>query len=493
MPDSDRNDLPEVIPPKNRGLFYGGKWHEAKSGATFPLFSPSTGEGLGEVAEAQAEDVDAAVAEARKGFEEWRRVPPLERAKLLREIAAIMRRHGDELAMLDAADCGNPYQEMRRDALIAAAGLDYFAGLVLELKGETIPMGEGTLNYSVREPLGVVARIIPFNHPVMFAGMRSAAPLAAGNAIIIKPPEQAPLSTMRLAELVEDLLPAGVFNVLPGGKDCGAALSTHPGVDKVALIGSVPTGKAVMKAAADSIKPVLLELGGKNAFIACEDTDVEKAAKAAIDGMNFTWCGQSCGSTSRCFIHESIYDEMIELMKQRAAYFKPGIPMRPDTTMGAIINEAQMNRVLDYIESAKQEGATLLTGGKRPEDPELANGFFVEPTIFTDVTPKMRVASEEIFGPVLSVFKWRDEAEMMKQVNAVDYGLTAAIWTRDLARAHRLAAQVQVGYVWINNVSLHFIGANFGGYKQSGLGREEGLEELLAFSQSKNVNVVLEP
>lgn len=493
MPEGKQMSVPDLVLPTSRGLYYGGAWHDAADGGTFEVTNPATAAPLASVADAQAADVDRAVAAAQDGFTVWRSVKPLERAKILREIAVILRKHGDELAMLDAADCGNPYQEMRRDALIAAAGMDYFAGLVLEAKGETVPMGDGTLNYSVREPLGVVARIIPFNHPILFAGMRSAAPLAAGNAIIVKPPEQAPLSTMRMAELIEGLLPPGVFNVLPGGKSCGAALAGHPGVKKVALIGSVPTGKAVMRTASETLKPVLLELGGKNAFIAAPDCNVEKAAAAAIDGMNFTWCGQSCGSVSRTFIHEDIYDEMIEGMLARTAYYKPGIPTDPETTMGAIVSETQCARVMDFIAGAIDEGATLLTGGKRPDDPKLADGNFVEPTIFTDVEETMRIAREEIFGPVLSVFKWRDEDDLIRRVNAVDYGLTAAIWTRDLARAHRLAARVEAGYIWINNVSQHFIGANFGGYKQSGIGREEGLEELLAFTQCKNVNVVLEP
>jgi len=337
----------------------------------------------------------------------------------------------------------------------------------------------------------VVARIIPFNHPFMFCAGKSAAPLAAGNAIIVKPPEQAPLSSLRFAELIADLLPAGVFSVMPGGRQVGAALATHKDIAKVALIGSVATGKAVMRAAADTLKPVLLELGGKNALIAFPDSDPDEVATAVIGGMNFTWCGQSCGSTSRAFIHESIYDAVVAKLPERAAKFKPGLPTDPATTMGSIVNKAQYDRVLGYIEKGHAQGARLVYGGHKPSTPELQAGFFVEPTIFADVKQEMAIASEEIFGPVLAVLKWSDEEAMLSDVNRVEYGLTCSIWTDDLQTAHRTAAAVQAGYVWINEVSRHFIGAPFGGYKQSGIGREECLEELISFTQEKHIHIKL--
>ena len=393
--------------------------------------------------------------------------------------------------MIDAANCGNPVHEMVRDAQVAAAQLDFFAGLVTEMKGASIPMGPDAVNFSVREPLGVVARIFPFNHPFMFAAGKSAAPLAAGNAVIVKPPDQAPLSSLRLAELVDGLFPAGVFNVLPGDRDTGAALAAHRDVAMVAIIGSVPAGRAVMRAASDTVKPLLLELGGKNALIAYADADPDDVAGGAVGGMNFTWCGQSCGSTSRAFVHRAIYDAVIERVKARVAAFRPGIATDPATTMGAIVSAAQLERVLGYIASARSEGARLVYGGNRPSDPALQRGFFVEPTVFCDVTPTMRIAREEIFGPVLAILPWSDEAEMLRQVNAVDYGLTCSIWTRDLDTALRTAGNVQAGYVWINEVGRHFLGAPFGGVKQSGLGREECLAELLAFTQEKNIHVRL--
>jgi betaine-aldehyde dehydrogenase len=479
--------------PKQRGAYYDGKWHEPKAGRYVETPNPGTGESLGKVAEAGAEDIDAAVKAAKRAFKEWRRVPPLERAKMLKKVADILRQNAGELAMIDAADCGNPLAEMMMDATVAAAQIDFFAGLVTEMKGHSIPMGPDRLNFSVREPFGVVGRIVPFNHPFMFIAGKAAAPLAAGNTIVMKPPEQAPLSSLRLVELIDGILPPGVFNVVPGGKEAGAALASHPDVAKIALIGSVPTGKAVMRAASDTLKGVLLELGGKNALIAYPDADPDAVAGGVVGGMNFTWCGQSCGSTSRAFVHEKIYDAVLEKVKDKIKYWKPGIPTDPSTTMGAIISKTQFDRVMSYIESAKSEGARLVTGGGRPSDPALAKGLYIEPTVFADVKPSMRIAREEIFGPVVGVFKWTDEATMFDQVNAVEYGLTASIWTNDLTTAHRAAAAVEAGFVWINDISKHFLGAPFGGYKQSGIGREECIDELLAFTQEKNININLAP
>jgi betaine-aldehyde dehydrogenase len=486
-----KSTLPALRLPAHRDPYYAGKWQKPLAGHCVEVTSPGTGQPLGQVAEGTLADAEAAIAAAKAAFREWRRLPPLERARMLRAIADVLRRNGNELAMLDAADCGNPYAEMVRDANAGAAQLDFYAGLVTEMKGASIPMGPDVVNFSVREPLGVVGRIIPFNHPFMFAAGKSGAPLAAGNTVVLKPPEQAPLSALRLAELIDGILPPGVWNVVPGGKEVGQVLASHPDIAMTALIGSVPTGRAVMKAASDTLKPVLLELGGKNALIAFPDADPDAVSAGMVDGMNFTWCGQSCGSTSRAFIHETIYDAVLDRAKKSIARYKPGDPTDPATTMGSIINKVQYDRILGYIEAGKQEGARLVTGGGRPGDPRLANGLFIEPTIFADVTMGMRIGREEIFGPVLSVFKWRDEEEMVQQVNAVEYGLTCSIWTNDLATAHRTAAAVEAGYVWINEVSKHFLGAPFGGYKQSGIGREECIEELLRFTREKNIHINL--
>jgi betaine-aldehyde dehydrogenase len=477
--------------PAHRGAWYGGAWHDARSGRSAETLNPSTGQPLGSVTVCASEDVDAAVAAARRGFAEWRAVPALERARILRRIAEVVREHAAELALIDAANCGNPVREMQSDAMVAAAQLDFFAGLVTEMKGASIPMGPEALNFSVRQPVGVVARIIPFNHPFMFTAGKSAAPLAAGNAVVVKPPEQAPLSALRLAELIGPLLPAGAFNVVPGDRETGAALSRHRDVAMVAIIGSPAAGRAVMGAASGTVKPLLLELGGKNALVAYSDADPGEVAAAAVAGMNFTWCGQSCGSTSRAFVHASIHERVLAEIASRVAVFRPGIATEPATTMGAIVSRTQLERVLGYIESGRREGARLVCGGNPPTDPALAGGFFVEPTVFADVTPAMTIAREEIFGPVLSVLRWTDEARMLEEVNAVEYGLTCSIWTRDLATAHRAAMAVEAGYVWINDVGRHFLGAPFGGVKQSGFGREECLEELIRFTQEKNIHVKL--
>ena len=480
-----------VTLPDHRTLYYGGAWHEAVDGSREEMRSPSTAESLGHVSWAGVADVDRAVAAAAAGFQVWHRVKPLERARILREAAAIIRANGRELALIDAADCGNPVAEVVRDAEIGAASLDYFAGLVLELKGATIPMGEGVLNYTLREPLGVVVRINAYNHPFMFAVMRAGAPLAAGNSLIIKPPEQAPLSSLRLAELIGPLFPPGAFNVLPGGRACGEALVAHPKVAKVGLIGSVPTGRAILRGAAETMKKVALELGGKNALIAFADADPERVAAGVVGGMNFTWCGQSCGSTSRAFLHESLHDAVLERVAERVRRIKPGLPTMFETQMGCLVDQAQFDKVLRYVAWGQEDGARLVCGGVPPSDPELGQGLFIEPAVFADVRPGMRIAQEEIFGPVLSVFRWQDEAEMMHAVNDVEYGLTASIWTNDLAAAHRTAAAVEAGYIWVNSTSAHFLGAPFGGYKQSGLGREESFDEMLDCTQLKNVNVTI--
>jgi betaine-aldehyde dehydrogenase len=492
---SASNDIPAstLALPSHRGLYYGGAWHAPRAGTMVETMNPSTGGSLGSVACAGTDDVDAGVAAARRGFLAWRDVPPLERARILRRIAELLRRHAGELAMIDAANCGNPVREMTSDAMVAAAQLEFFAGLVTEMKGSSIPMGPDVVNFSVREPVGVVARIVPFNHPFMFAAGTSAAPLAAGNAVIVKPPDQAPLSALRLAELLDGLLPPGVFNVVPGDRATGAALAGHRDVAMVAIIGSVAAGRAVMRAASETVKPLLLELGGKNALIAYRDADPDEVAGAVIGGMNFVWCGQSCGSTSRAFVHHAIYDKVLERVKARIGAYVPGIATDPATTMGAIVSAAQMERVLGHIDSAKRDGARLLCGGGRPADPALAGGWFVEPTVFADVTPDMRIAQEEIFGPVLAILRWSDESHMLAAVNAVDYGLTCSIWTQDLTTAHRTAMAVEAGYVWINEVGKHFLGAPFGGVKRSGFGREECLEELLRFTTEKNIHVRLLP
>jgi betaine-aldehyde dehydrogenase len=481
---------PEYL-PANRALYYGGGWHVPAGGGAVEVLSPATGESLGSAAAAGPEDVDRAVKAAERAFAGWRDMPVQERAKRIRKAAAILAEHREELAYLDALDGGNPMQAMLFDVDISVGYMDYFAGLVVEMKGATIPIRPGVLNFTQREPLGVVARIGAFNHPLLFVAGKCAAPLAAGNTLIIKPAEQTPLSALRIAELWADVFPPGVFNVVPGGREAGAALAEHPGVAKVGFIGSVAAGRAVMRSASGTLKKLTLELGGKNALIACQDVDPRTIGQAVVRGMNFRYVtGQSCNSTSRVYLHEDIHDAAIPEIVREVAALKVGLPTDPATEMGCLSSQAQFDKTMSYIRLGQEEGARLLHGGRRIDRPDLRNGFFVEPTVFADVTDDMRIAREEIFGPVVSLLKWREEADVIARVNRLDVGLTASIWTRDLDRAHRLAARVEAGYVWINDAATHYVGVPFGGYKQSGLGREESIEELLACTQIKNVNVV---
>ncbi|GAA0514659.1 aldehyde dehydrogenase family protein [Pigmentiphaga daeguensis] len=484
-------DIPAGMLPERRGLYYGGAWHPPRGGWAETI-NPAYDEAIATAPVADASDVDAAVRAAHAAFPAWAATPPLKRAGALRQAAETLRAHASELACLDALNNGNPISALALDAGFAADCLDYFAGLASEAKGETLPMGDGNLNYTVREPMGVIARIVAYNHPLMFAAARLAAPLAAGNTVVIKAPDQAPLSTLRLAELVGGLFPPGVVNFLCGQRECGEALTRHPLVRKITLIGGVPTGQAVMKVAAEDLKPVLLELGGKNALVAYPDADRDKLVDGIIGGMNFAWSGQSCGSTSRVFLHESLHDEILErvarLLPRR---HRPGIPTDPETTMGSLVSRAQLQKVRGLVDAALSEGARLVCGGKQPDDSCLRDGFFFEPTLFADVQPHMRLAREEVFGPVVAFFKWRDEDTLFETVNGVPFGLTGSIWTRDVNTAHRAARRMQTGYVWINNSSQHFLGAPFGGVKQSGIGREECLAELLEFTYTKNINLKL--
>jgi betaine-aldehyde dehydrogenase len=476
--------------PKHRSLYYGGSWQEPEGGY-LETINPATGQSLGKVAEASAADVDKAVRHAHQAFLEWRRWKPRDRGAVLKRVASVLREHAEELALLDAANCGNPVKAMIRDGYDGPDYIDFFAGLATEAKGDVTPMGEDIINMTVQEPYGVCARIVAYNHPFMFAAMKIGAPLVTGNTVIIKPPPQAPLSALRMFELIDGLLPPGVLNLMTGGRDCGEAMSAHPLTPVVTLVGSVPSGRAVARACAERLKHVVLELGGKNGLIVYPDADLGRAIEGAVKGMNFTWCGQSCGSTSRLFLHESVYDRVLAGVLDSIRHFQPGMPTEMDTTMGAIISKAQLEKVLRYIDVGKEEGARLLYGGSVPDDRSLADGFFVQPTVFADVNMDMRIAREEIFGPILSVIRWSDEERMLAQVNQVDYGLTASIYTTSLANAHRAAHRVESGYVWINNAGPHFVGVPFGGYKQSGIGREESIKELYTFTQTKNIHISL--
>lgn len=478
-----------VTLPSNNGLYYGGAWHAPVSERWLDVEAPGTGAHLMRVADAGTEDIARAAKAAREGYRQWRRTPPLARAATMRKMAQRLREHAPQLALLDALDCGNPISEMKSDVMVAAALLEFFAGLVTELKGDTIPMGHDALNYTEREPVGVVGRIVAFNHPLLFAMGKLAAPLAAGNAVIIKPPVQAPLSALRCAELIGDLLPPGVLSILPGGAEAGAALASSPDIDMVGLVGSIETGRKVMQGAALRIKPVALELGGKNPFIACPDVNPGIAAAAIVEGMNYTWCGQSCGSTSRAFVHQDIYAEVCDRVAQACAAYVPGDPTDPATTMGAMITAQHRDRVKQAIDQAAADGARLLTGGQIPTQGVPEGGHYLQPTVFADVAADSLLANEELFGPVLAILPWQNEDALLADIHRVDVGLTAAVWTADLARAHRLARDVDAGFVWINEVGKHFLGAPYGGVKQSGIGRDECFGEMVSFTREKNVHV----
>jgi len=471
-----------------KGLYIGGRWEEAADGRTFPTFNPSTGKKLGDLPYAGATDVDRAVQSAKKAFAEWRRVPMRERAKCLEALAGRIREQRSLLGLMDAVDAGNAVTGMRGDMDWTADSLEYFAGLVTEIKGETSSQGPRHLNFTRRQPYGVVGKINPFNHPFRFCAEKAAAPLAAGNCVVIKGSEQAPLSSLKLGELCDGILPPGVINIVTGDAVTGEALVRHPDVPRIGLVGSVEAGRRVAMAGAESLKRVSLELGGKNPIIIFPDADPKSAAAAAIKGMNMNRQGQSCSSTSRVFVHESLHQPVLDEIVRLAQALPLGFPWIESNELGPIVSEKQYKRVTGYIEAGIREGATLVTGGVKPAAPELQHGYFVMPTVFDGVTQNMRIAQEEIFGPVMSVITWREVDDVLAQANSLSFGLTAAIVTRDLAQAMEAAERVEAGYVWING-NGRYLGAPYGGWKHSGLGVEETFDELLSYTQIKNVHM----
>jgi acyl-CoA reductase-like NAD-dependent aldehyde dehydrogenase len=383
---------------------------------------------------------------------------------------------------------------MRIDVAIGMAELRYFAGLALQLRGETIPVANGRLNYTLREPFGVVGRIVPFNHPLLFATMKIGAPLVAGNTVVLKPSEQTSLSALVLAEELARIFPPGVVNVVTGyGAEAGDAIVAHPHVPRLAFIGLAETGRAIQaRAAGVAVKTVTLECGGKNPIVVFPDADLGAALEGVVRGMNFSFQGQSCGSTSRLIVHEDIHESFVGALAERIDGLRVGLPADDATQVGALVSEAQLDKVSGYVELGKAEGATLVTGGNRPEAAELADGFFIRPALFDHVDPRMRLAQEEIFGPVLAVMPFRERTDALAIANDERFGLTASVYTSDLRTAHAFARDVEAGFVWVNDSGRHFLGTPFGGFKESGLGREEDTEELYSYTQTKNVNVLFE-
>lgn len=465
----------------------------ASGGRTYDVLSPASGARVASAPDATAGDVDDIVQGAAAAAAEWAGVEPRERGARLRALAAALRENIDELSALDALDSGNPVTAMRNDVTWGAEVLELFAEWSTHLSGQQIPATAENLHYTRYKPYGVVARIVPFNHPIFFAAAKVAAPLMAGNAVVLKPSDITPLSAMRLAELAEGILPQGVLSIVTGGTEPGSALVKHPAVRRIGFIGSEQVGRLIQRDAASvGVKDVTLELGGKNALVVFPDADLEAAAEGIVRGMNFAWsAGQSCGSTSRVLVHEDVRDEVLARIESLTQAITIGQPLDPSTQMGPLASAAQLDKSLHYVDLAQKQGAQLLTGGKRPSGDDFAHGYFIEPAVLTGVRPEMRIAQEEVFGPVMSVMTFATEDEVVRIANALDYGLTASIWTRDISRAVRTAHAMDAGYVWINGSSRHFWGMPFGGVKSSGIGREESVEELLSYSQVQAVNVLV--
>lgn len=474
-------------------MLIGGDLVESEDGRWLESINPANEEVIGAVPLCGKVDVDKAVAAAQEAAPGWEAIGVKARAELLREIGRQMQARGPEILEVEVADCGSTIGKLRGDVGHAVGALEQYAGLGMELKGQTIPASTTNLHLTIRQPYGVVGRIAPFNHPIYFAAGGSAAALMAGNTVVVKPPEQSPLSSAILSEICRDVLPAGVMNIVPGyGHEAGDAIVRHPAIKRIGFIGSVPTGLAIQRAASEvGVKHLSLELGGKNPMIVFPDVDLDQAVNAAVMGMNFAWQGQSCGSTSRLLLHESIYDEVVGRVKARIDELRLGDPASEDSQMGPINSKAQFERVQRYIEFGNADGATLLSGGTRPEGAEFDRGFWLRPTLFGDVTPNMRIAKEEVFGPILSVLKWRTLDEALAIANSTEYGLTASIWTNDLKTALNAAKRIESGYIWINGFSAHYRGTPFGGLKNSGTGREEGLDELYSYTENKTIHIAL--
>lgn len=466
-----------------------GELRDAANGDTFERISPFTRDVIAVVPSGGAEDADIlaeAAYAARKG---WARTPMPERVATLNRAIRIIEEHHEELAFLDAIDAGSTIANARMDIDLALSHMRLFAGIAMEVKGATIPASRG-LHLTVREPIGVVVRIVPFNHPFMFAAKVFTA-IVAGCPTILKAPEVAPLSALRLGELMRDVFPPGVLQVSTAqGRALADALVRHRRVAKIAFIGSEQTGAAISRAAAETgFKRVSLELGGKNAMIVFDDADLDKAAQGAIFGMNFTWSGQSCGSNSRLLVQRTIHDALVARIAEKLKDHRLGDPLDPAAQQGTVIHERHYDTVMGYIDQARLEGGTIVIGGEKPADPALGDGLFVPPTVITGLPLEGRVLSEEIFGPVLSVIPFDTEEEALQIANALDYGLTASVWTQDISRALRVVHDIEAGFTWVNDSSKHFLNVPYGGVKSSGVGREESIDELLSYTELKTINI----
>nr|WP_309973736.1 aldehyde dehydrogenase family protein [Variovorax guangxiensis] len=485
MPRGQRCAL-EWIRSGKKHLLIGGQWVAAASGKTFETINPATEEVLTRVAEADSHDVDTAVAAARRAFEapSWSGISPHERALYLLRIAEGIEAHAEELAAIESLDIGAPLSFTRGQVAATAERFRYYAGWTSKIHGTTNASDASRFIYMVREPMGVCALINAWNFPLVMAASKLAPALACGNTMVLKPAEQSPLTTLRLGELIQEAgVPAGVVNIVQGhGAIVGAAMAGHPDVDKIAFTGSTAVGRSIVQASAGNMKKATLELGGKSPNIIFPDADLEQAIKASA----LAFCrnsGQICSAGTRLLVHESVYDQVAAGVVATASVFKVGSPFALDTDLGPLISARQMDRVLAYIDTGKKEGAELMLGGSRVGEV----GFFVEPTVFANVTNEMTIAREEIFGPVLSIISFKDEADAIAQANDTPYGLAAAVWTRDVSRAHRMMRAIKSGRVWINTYAEGDPVMAIGGYKQSGYGREMGAESIDAYTQTKSV------
>ncbi len=470
----------------------GGRAAPSRDAETFATINPATGEAMAEIEIAGPAQVEAAITAARAGQKVWARMTGMERGRILRRVADILRARNDELAEIETRDTGKPVQETRVvDVISGADCLEYFAGLAGGITGESVDLGPGAMGYTRREPLGIIAGIGAWNYPLQIACWKSAPALACGNAMIFKPSDLTPLTALKLGEIMTEAgVPDGVFNVLPGDGRTGALLTAHPAIRKISLTGSVGTGKKVMAAAAETLKQVTLELGGKSPIIVFEDADIENAVSGALLG-NFYSAGEVCSNGTRVFVHHAVKDRFIARLMERTAKIVLGDPLDPRTQMGALISEAHMQKVLGLIARGVAEGARLLCGGERVTRGGLDRGYFVSPAIFDGCEDGQTIVREEIFGPVMAVLTFGSEKEVIARANATEFGLSAGVFTRDLTRAHRVIAQLEAGTCWINTYNITPIELPFGGYKLSGLGRENSRAALDHYSQIKSVYVAL--